>query len=231
MKKKKKIIVLIGVILLGIVLLLVNYKIQSSNETTEPNKITQTDKKEKKEKKEVNKDKKNSEDKETDSKKSDSTESEEDENGQNITEDNNKEVVDNTNSSDQSNVVEQNNNQSVVNSSSSTNVTNEEPKQETNLYIYNDVTGETLFTGHVNYDGSKTLETIMNEQLTNKGVSHRIVAGYLSMMYGLNERDAGPLSGWIFYINGVKSSVGMSGVNPKSGDIIVWKFVEDGVNN
>lgn len=231
MKNKKKIIALIGVILLGIVLLFVNSKIQSNNKSTEPNKITQTDKKNKQEKKEDNKEKKETENNREDDKESNSKDTKEEDNVQNTTEDNNKEVVDNTTNNNQNNIVEENNNQSVVNDSSSTNVQNEEPKQENNLYIYNDVTGESLFTGHVSYDGSKTLETIMKEQLSNKGVPYRIAAGYLSMMYGLNERDAGPLSGWVFYINGVKSSVGMSGVNPKSGDVVVWKFVEDGVNN
>ena len=55
--------------------------------------------------------------------------------------------------------------------------------------------------------------------------------GYISRIGELKERDNGPGSGWCYYINGSKASVGMRNLTLKVSDKIEWRYVADGVSN
>ena len=48
---------------------------------------------------------------------------------------------------------------------------------------------------------------------------------YVSAIGGLAERQHGPMSGWIFSVNGVEPSVACSAYTLSAGDSIVWTYV------
>ena len=75
----------------------------------------------------------------------------------------------------------------------------------------------------------ESLNDVMIRFLPEKAENYKMVDGYLSKLYGLKEREQGPNSGWIFYVNGVKSSIGAKDVILNNGDSILWKYVKDGV--
>ena len=108
---------------------------------------------------------------------------------------------------------------------------NQSKKQTIELSIINEVNNRTLFCGQLPINGDENFNNIMNKFLSNNGVKHINRGGYISMMYGLSEFNAGPSSGWCYYVNGNKSSIGIEGYIPKNGDKVVWKYLKDGVNN
>ena len=108
---------------------------------------------------------------------------------------------------------------------------NEVKKQIIDLYIVDGVNNKTLFCGQIPLNEDENFNSTMNKFLSNNGIKHINRGGYISMMYGLAEFSKGPNSGWCYYINGNKASVGISGYIPKNGDRVVWKYLKDGVNN
>ena len=106
-----------------------------------------------------------------------------------------------------------------------------EKKQEPNVRIVNDITGEEIASGYVNIDGQK-VETVTRKVLSDSGIAPPVVkSGYFSSIAGLKERHPEKTSGWCYYVNGVKPGIGASAYNLKSGDKLVWKFLLDGINN
>jgi hypothetical protein len=101
-----------------------------------------------------------------------------------------------------------------------------------NFYIINAITGETIYSSFETYSGQDSVSTVTQKVLTTAGISKKIVSSlsgdYYSMIAGFAEKNSGPNSGWCYYINHNKLSVGASGYNPVAGDIIEWKFLEDG---
>ncbi|MBU5486895.1 DUF4430 domain-containing protein [Clostridium sp. MSJ-8] len=77
----------------------------------------------------------------------------------------------------------------------------------------------------------ESFNDIMKRFLPKYATDYKMIDGYLSKLFGLKERDAGINSGWIFYVNGVKSPVGMKDTYLNDGDSVIWKYVVDGVNN
>lgn len=51
---------------------------------------------------------------------------------------------------------------------------------------------------------------------------------YIEGINHLNEKDAGPLSGWMYSINGKNPGVGCSSYTVKDGDHITWQYTVDG---
>lgn len=236
MKFKKRIIASITILIFaGIVITLAfkfnnNTTTQSGNTTNSSSEVNVTEES----KSEITVPKK--EDKKEDIKTEDKEQKESEKNvdtKENKTESNREESTDNNKNTVTSS---KDNKKDTTISNKDTDKKDEPQKQETkkeqiSLIIIDEVNSNNLLSCKVDLNGTNSLEDIMKNTLKDKGVSSRIVNGYISMMYNLRERDAGPLSGWIFYVNGVKSPVGISGVYPKNGDTIEWKFVKDGVNN
>lgn len=105
------------------------------------------------------------------------------------------------------------------------------PVQEPNLIIIDTVSNTTIFKAHVDYDGKTSVINYTKNELTNAKISFEVTSGgYMSMIAGLREKKAGPSSGWIFYVNGVKSGIGAGEYIPKPGQIITWKYWKDALN-
>lgn len=48
---------------------------------------------------------------------------------------------------------------------------------------------------------------------------------YISGINGLNEKEHGPLSGWVYTVNGVQVMKAANACKLKEGDIVVWTYV------
>jgi len=113
-----------------------------------------------------------------------------------------------------------------------TNVNQKEPekKQEPNVRIVNDITGEAIASEYVNIEGKSAYDVTL-EILEKNNISKKIKSGYFASMAGLEERKPEKTSGWCYYVNGVKPGIGASAYTLKSGDKLVWKFLLDGISN
>lgn len=109
-----------------------------------------------------------------------------------------------------------------------------EPKKQSNLIIKDDITGKIILSINVNIE-NKTAGEITLSELNNKGIRYRATGRgettYLTMINNIKDRDEGPLSGWCYYVNGVKPGVSCGAYKLKSGDVVQWKYLKDGVNN
>lgn len=96
-----------------------------------------------------------------------------------------------------------------------------------NFIVIDTTSNKTLFSTFIDYKGD-TLENITKRIIGSNCV---VRGGYFKEMYGLKERAAGPSSGWCFYINNAKSSIGAGSYVPQKDDIIIWKYLKDGLSN
>ena len=53
---------------------------------------------------------------------------------------------------------------------------------------------------------------------------------YVSAIGGLSEFDKGPMSGWLYLVNGNKPNVGAGAYKLAAGDKVLWKYTTDGKN-
>jgi hypothetical protein len=109
-----------------------------------------------------------------------------------------------------------------------------EPKKQPNFIVKDDISGKTILSIYVSTENKSVAEVTFSE-LDRNSISYkasgRAEVVYFTMIAGLKARDAGPLSGWCYYVNGTKSSVSCGAYKLKSGDVVSWKYLEDGVNN
>lgn len=110
-----------------------------------------------------------------------------------------------------------------------------EPKKEAKLVIRDNISGKTILSKNVNSENN-TVADITRNELDNKGISYRSTGRgettYFTMINNLKERgDGNPLSGWCYYVNGVKLGVSCGAYKLKSGDVVEWKYLKDAVNN
>lgn len=86
--------------------------------------------------------------------------------------------------------------------------------------IYVDFTGKTAFDA--------TLDALHQLGQDPRPTQINRLSGYIGGMLGLVEKKSGgPNSGWLYFVNGVKATVGSKAYKLKSTDKLVWKFVED----
>lgn len=76
----------------------------------------------------------------------------------------------------------------------------------------------------------KTVGEVTRSFLDSQKVDYEDDNGYMAMMFNLWQKDHGDKSGWCFYVNGAKASVGENSYDLKSGDVVVWKYLADGVD-
>lgn len=103
-----------------------------------------------------------------------------------------------------------------------------------NFTVTNTVTGRTILSIHIDFSGGSAADATM-KALDAHGISYRAQGMgdniYFSAIGGLKERDAGPASGWCYYINGSKLGSSASKVSVGANDKIEWKFLKDGTTN
>lgn len=108
-----------------------------------------------------------------------------------------------------------------------------EQEKKPNVIIVNAITNQVIYKGYVDI-ASKTAADVTIKALIDNKISYRAKGTgssiYFSSIAGLKERDNGPNSGWCYFVNGKKPSVGAGGYTLKDGDILEWKYLEDGLN-
>ncbi|WP_051350683.1 DUF4430 domain-containing protein [Caloramator sp. ALD01] len=101
-----------------------------------------------------------------------------------------------------------------------------------NVYIIDTVNNKVIYKGYVDIN-SKTAGDVTLKVLIDNKISYRAKGTggsiYFSSIAGLKERDYGANSGWCYFVNGVKPSVGAGSYTLKDGDVLEWKFLEDGL--
>jgi hypothetical protein len=108
------------------------------------------------------------------------------------------------------------------------------PEQKPNFIVIDTITGKTLLSKKVVFNG-ETAAKITIQVLDNANINYR-TSGFGSTLYfssigGLKEREAGELSGWCYYVNGEKISIGAGSYKLGSNDVIQWKYLKDGISN
>ncbi|WDC85514.1 DUF4430 domain-containing protein [Caloramator sp. mosi_1] len=109
---------------------------------------------------------------------------------------------------------------------------NKTTPQKPNFYIIDTVNNRVIYKGYVDIN-SKTAGDVTLKVLIDNKISYRAKGTggsiYFSSIAGLKERDYGANSGWCYYVNGVKPSVGAGSYILKDGDVLEWKYLEDGL--
>lgn len=105
------------------------------------------------------------------------------------------------------------------------------PVGSNNFQVYDSVRGIYLTSLSVEFSqGDSVAAATMKALEGNFRASGSGDSIYFSRILGVAEKSAGPLSGWNYYVNGQKPSVSAGAYHLKEGDVILWKFLEDGVN-
>jgi hypothetical protein len=119
-----------------------------------------------------------------------------------------------------------------------TKVTKQEPKanpvQAPNIIITDTVSGKVILSKAIIYNGETAAEAT-SKALDAAKITYKIsIFGdkvYFSSISGIKERSAGASSGWCYYINGKKLSLGAGSYKLNKEDKLEWKFLKDGVTN
>lgn len=108
------------------------------------------------------------------------------------------------------------------------------PEAAINFKVTDTISNKTILTASADLE-NKTVGEVTTKLLDSKGISYRARGVgdtmYFSSIAGLTETKAGPESGWCFFVNGVKYSIGAGSYKLKKGDIVEWKYLKDGVSN
>lgn len=134
-------------------------------------------------------------------------------------------------------------NPSTVTSNGSVKVTSTDPESKCTFQVIDTVHGNKMV---VSKDVDKSMEGetvgyITERILDNAKINYRCTGSvstlYFAAINGLEEKKAGKLSGWCYYIrkNGDnvfhKPNIGSGQWTWHSGDVIVWKYLADGIHD
>jgi hypothetical protein len=106
-----------------------------------------------------------------------------------------------------------------------------EPKKQPNLIIKDDISGKTVLSVNISIENKTVADITRIGVGNNYAATGRGETTYFTRLYDLKARGAGPLSGWCYYVNGVKPGISSGAYKLKSGDIVMWKYLKDAVNN
>lgn len=102
-----------------------------------------------------------------------------------------------------------------------------------NFYIKDTTNGHLILSCAFEVAG-KTVGEVTTTVLDQKGISYRAKGSggsiYFSAINGIKERDKGPASGWCYYVNGGKVAVSAGSYKLKAGDMVEWRYLQDGLN-
>lgn len=103
-----------------------------------------------------------------------------------------------------------------------------------NFFIVDTVSGKNILSpAYIEYNG-ETAAQITFKILDASGIIYKPSGFgnsiYFSSIAGIKEREAGPSSGWCFYVNGKKPNVGAGAFKLNKGDVLEWKYLKDGIS-
>lgn len=90
------------------------------------------------------------------------------------------------------------------------------------------------YSSHENLEGMSVADitiSVLKRQDIYIQYTNSITGIYVSDINHEHEKSKGPSSGWVYYVNGKKASVGASSYKLNSGDKLEWQFWADAINN
>lgn len=72
--------------------------------------------------------------------------------------------------------------------------------------------------------------TAIKTALDKMGMNYVMSASYLKSIDGLSDMDGGPMSGWLYYVNGKKPNYAINGYTMKDGDTILLYYTITGMD-
>ena len=124
----------------------------------------------------------------------------------------------------QSNSGQTSNNQS--NNSSNNSSSNQQPTNEKitiNIQVIG--MGNTMMAGTLNVDKNSNALSVLKIIAAKNGKEVEGSDYYVSGIGGLKEKQHGPMSGWMYSVNGVAPNMAAIKYNLKDGDKVVWYYV------
>lgn len=129
-----------------------------------------------------------------------------------------------TNDKNKSNSGQTSNNQS--NNSSTNSSSNQQPTNEKitiNIQVIG--MGNTMMAGTLNVDKNSNALSVLKIIAAKNGKEVEGSDYYVSGIGGLKEKQHGPMSGWMYSVNGVAPNMAAIKYNLKDGDKVVWYYV------
>ncbi len=106
--------------------------------------------------------------------------------------------------------------------------------EEANFSIVDHEDSSKNYSSHENLGGMSVADITISV-LKRQGIyiqyTNSITGIYVSNINHEQEKSKGPNSGWVYYVNGKKASVGASGFKLNSRDTVEWQFWADAINN
>ena len=84
-----------------------------------------------------------------------------------------------------------------------------------------------LFSGDVAIESGEDLLGMMRRAMREEKLPLVAESGFISAIGGLAPGGAGPMSGWMFTVNGEMPMEGCDKILLKDGDVIVWTYVTE----
>jgi hypothetical protein len=105
--------------------------------------------------------------------------------------------------------------------------------QKPNFYIIDTISGKNVLAPKYAEFNGETVADVTRKLLEASNISYEMNAftKNFSSIGGLKEREAGSSSGWCFYVNGKKPSLGAGSFKLGKGDIVEWRYLENGFLN
>ena len=118
---------------------------------------------------------------------------------------------------------------SAGHSQSSTNQSQSNSEQPTNEKITINIQvigmGNTMMAGTLNVDKNSNALSVLKIIAAKNGKEVEGSDYYVSGIGGLKEKQHGPMSGWMYSVNGVAPNMAAIKYNLKDGDKVVWYYV------
>lgn len=99
--------------------------------------------------------------------------------------------------------------------------------------VYVSVTGidETLAKGYITFESGDTVFDVTQELLNKNDIKIGKRGGgtslYIYKIGDLEEKDHGPMSGWVYTVNGDRVNYGCGSYKVSDGDVIDWIYQQD----
>lgn len=107
-------------------------------------------------------------------------------------------------------------------------------QEKPNITIVNTISGNVILSKFETFNGETVANITIKVLRENnipcdpKGFGSSI---YFSSINGIKERSDGAASGWCYFINGKKPSVGAGSYKLNKDDVLEWRFLKDGISN
>lgn len=82
-----------------------------------------------------------------------------------------------------------------------------------------------LFSGQVEFASGEDLLTVFLRAMREAKIPAVCDGAYVTSVGGVATGDCGPMSGWMFTVNGEYPTVGCDAVFPQDGDIVEWIYI------